>query len=87
MTSLVLLLVLVVVVTVVRWWQHRDDSVLQRAVAMAPADAQRLTFTDWAGVRRELGADVGAASSAGEVEDFLDEAFEADLSPMSALLE
>lgn len=87
MTSLVLLLVLVVVVTVVRWWQHRDDSVLQRAVALAPADAQRLTFTDWAGVRRELGADVGAASSASEVEDFLDEAFEADLSPMSALLE
>ncbi|GAA1476897.1 hypothetical protein GCM10009623_13430 [Nocardioides aestuarii] len=86
-TSLVLLLVLVAVVTVVRWWQHRDDTSLQRAVAMAPADAQRLTFTDWAGVRRELGADLDAASSTGDLEDFLDTAFETDLSPMSALLE
>jgi len=77
----------VVVVTALRWWQHRDDSTLQQAVALAPADAQRLTFTDWAAVRRELGADLDASSSTGEVEDFLDEAFEADLSPMSALLE
>lgn len=87
MTSLALLLVLAAVVTATRWWLHRDDSTLQRAVAMAPADAQRLTFTDWAGVRRELGADLDAASSLEEVEDFLDAAFEADLSPMSALLE
>jgi hypothetical protein len=86
-TSLVVLAVLALLAVGIRWWQQRDDSTLQQAVAMAPADAQRLTFTDWAGVRRELGASLDASSSAGELEDFLDEAFEADLSPMSALLE
>jgi hypothetical protein len=86
-TSLVVLAVLALLAVGIRWWQQRDDSTLQAAVSMAPADAQRLTFTDWAGVRRELGASLDASSSAGELEDFLDEAFEADLSPMSALLE
>ena len=70
-----------------RWWQDRDRSDLQRAVDLAPQGAQRLTFTDWADVRRTLGADLAADTPTAEVEAFLGEAFEADLSPMSALLE
>ena len=31
-----------------------------QAVAGAPAGAERLSWTDWAGVRRELGSDVDA---------------------------
>ena len=74
-----------VVVGVLGWrvWQQND---FQRAVSLAPADAQRLTWTDWAGVRTTLGADLGPDSSPQQVGDFLDEAFDADLSPMSALL-
>ncbi|GAB3018024.1 hypothetical protein GCM10027078_07510 [Nocardioides flavus (ex Wang et al. 2016)] len=58
---------------------------LEEAVSLVPADTTRLSWTDWSGVRRELGADMGPASSAEEVEAFMDAAFEADLSPMSAL--
>lgn len=59
---------------------------LARALAMAPAATTRASWTDWAAVRRELDADVGPASSAEEVDDFLAEAFEDDLSSMSALV-
>ena len=43
---------------------RRASSDFERAVALAPAGAQRLTWTDWAGVRRELRADLDADSSA-----------------------
>lgn len=70
----------------VRWWQERDRTPIEQATAYAPADAERLTWTDWAGIRERLDADVDAASSGGEVEDFLDDAFERDLSSGSALV-
>lgn len=87
LAALVALVVLALVVLGIRWWTGRPGSDLDAAVALAPADAQRLLFTDWADVRRTLGADVDADSSGAAAEAFLDEAFEADLSPMSALLE
>lgn len=86
LVALVAVVALAVVGAGVRWWLGRPASDLQAALAMAPADAQRLTFTDWADVRRTLGADVDADSSGAAADRFLDEAFEADLSPMSALL-
>ena len=58
---------------------------LAGALRLVPADTSRVSWTDWAGVRRELGADVDADSSAEEVDAFLSEAFDRDLSPMSAL--
>jgi len=70
----------------VRWWQSSRSNDFERALALAPADAQRLTWTDWAGVRRELRVDLDADSSRAEVADFLADAFDADLSPMSALV-
>jgi hypothetical protein len=72
-------------VVVVRWLTAGPDTRLAGAVALAPADSQRLTWTDWAGVRDELGADVGASSSATDVEELLDAGFEADLTSTSAL--
>ena len=80
-------LVVVVVVAAVLGWRWVRTTELQRAVALAPASTERLTWTDWAGVRSTLGADVDASSDADAVAGFLDEAFEADLSPMSALVE
>lgn len=71
----------------VRWWSDRSRSDLQRAMALAPADGERFSWTDWAGVRTELGAEVGAESPTDEVGAFLDEAFDADLSASSALVD
>ncbi len=58
---------------------------LQRALDLVPADTSRAAWTDWAGVRTELGADVDAGSSGEAVEAFLADAFARDLSSMSAL--
>lgn len=60
-------------------------SELERAVAMAPADAVRFSWTDWAGVREELALDPPADPSTRDVEELLDAAFDADLSATTAL--
>jgi hypothetical protein len=57
-----------------------------QAVARAPSGAARVSWTDWADVRREVGSDVDSSSSATEVRDFLDDAY-GDLTSTSALLQ
>ncbi|WP_416954543.1 hypothetical protein ACNKF0_19905 [Nocardioides sp. T5] len=69
----------------VAWRALAPATPLARAMELAPDDATRFSWTDWEGVRRELGADVDAGSSAGQVDAFLSDAFAADLSSMSAL--
>lgn len=69
------------------WWSSASRSDLEKAAALAPADAERLSWTDWDGVRRELGADLSASSSAGALAKFLDEGYTADLTSTSALLQ
>lgn len=81
------LLVVAVVAAGLLWWRSAQQTELQGAVAMAPASTERITWTDWAGVRATLGSDVDASSDSDALAGFLDEAFEADLSPMSALVE
>ena len=81
------LLVLALVVAGLLWWRSAQLTDLQRALALAPPDAQRLSWTDWASVREELGAEVTGGSGTGELESFLDEGFEADLTSTSALLQ
>ena len=39
------------------WWRTSSASEFAKAAALAPADAERLSWTDWGGVRRELGAE------------------------------
>jgi hypothetical protein len=84
---LVVALVVTAVVVGVRWWRdaHRTD--LERALDLAPADGQRLSWTDWAGVREELGMDLSADSPQDEVVDFMDAGYDADLTSASALPE
>lgn len=85
---LVLLLagaVLVAAVGALVWWRTERDTTFEEAVSLAPAGTQRISWSDWQGVRRELGSDVSAASSTAELTAFLDDAFERDLSSASAL--
>ena len=67
------------------WRLAQPETPLAQGLSMAPADADRVSWTDWHAVRRELGAGLDADSSAEDVRSFLDEAFSADLSSMSAL--
>jgi hypothetical protein len=70
----------------VAWRALAPATPLARAMEQVPGDATRFAWTDWEGVRRELGADVDARSSAGDVDAFLSDAFAADLSSTSALV-
>jgi hypothetical protein len=62
------------IIVAVRWWQGRDDTTFEQAASYAPGDAERLSWTDWSAVRKQVGPD-------------LDAAFDADLSSASALVE
>jgi len=71
----------------VRWWQDRHRTDLERALSYAPADAARFSWTDWAAVRSELASDVDGSSSVREVEDFLSEGFDTDLTSTSSMVD
>jgi hypothetical protein len=85
--ALVLVLVVVAAVAGVRWWQDRHRSDLERALAHAPSATARYSWTDWSGVRRELDADLDDRSPAEDVEAFLADGFDADLTSGSAMVE
>ena len=74
-------------VVAVRWWHVHQRTDLETAVALAPADAERLSWTDWASVRRLLHARVGADSTEGQLSSFLNQAYGRDLASTSALIE
>ena len=63
--ALVTLAVLVTAVVVLVQSLGDDDAERSRlagALAMAPADSARFSWTDWTAVRREVGLDLDAAS-------------------------
>ncbi|WP_370246453.1 hypothetical protein [Nocardioides sp.] len=62
-----------------------DDTRLQAALRLTPA-AERVTWTDWSGVRAALDADLDAGSPGSAVQAMLDAGFERDLTATSALL-
>ncbi|RYB94574.1 hypothetical protein EUA93_09610 [Nocardioides oleivorans] len=83
---LALVVALVVVVGgLVAWRSGSSPTPLSRALELAPSSTSRFSWTDWEGVRREVGAEVGASSSGDEVDSFVSEAFGGDLTSMSAL--
>lgn len=72
----VALLAAAALVAAVRW---RDRTELQQAAGYAPGDAERLSWTDWAGVREAVGTD--------ELGKLLDRGFDRDLTSTSALVQ
>ena len=70
-----------------RWWPSHSQTTFEQATAYAPADAVRLSWTDWAAVRRQVGASVDADSSEKALESFLDQGYATDLTSASALLQ
>lgn len=85
--GVVLLLVVALVGAGLWWWRSQASSELVRAAALAPAETERLTWTDWGAVRAELDAEgLDAGSSPGELTEFLDAGYEEDLTSASVLL-
>lgn len=85
--GLVLALLASATVAGAAWWRARSDSDLLAAVAAAPPGTERLSWVDWAAVRRELGVGAEAGSSPDALRTLLDEAYSADLSATSALVQ
>jgi hypothetical protein len=71
----------------VRWWRQAHRTDLQKALAYAPPETLRFSWTDWAGVRRELGAHVDERTSADDLEQFLSDGFDHDLTSGSAMVD
>lgn len=84
--AVVLALLAVGAVAGVRWWRDSQRTDLQRAMALAPDDGQRFSWTDWAGVRRALGVDLSEEPTSAEVDELLDQGYDADLTATSALV-
>jgi hypothetical protein len=85
--ALALVVLVVGGVAGIRWWQRSHRSDLERALAYAPPESARYSWTDWAGVRRQLGVHLDDRSSADEVEKFLSDGFDADLTSESAMVD
>jgi hypothetical protein len=66
-------------------WRALSASAYQQALGTMPADTLRVSFTDWAAVRGRLGGGPGVGAGRDAVEDFLDRAYDADLTATSAL--
>jgi hypothetical protein len=85
--ALVLALLAAAAVVGVPWWQDRHRTDLERAIAYAPSGTVRFSWTDWAAVRSELKSGVDTSSSPDEVEEFLSDGYDADLTSGSAMVE
>lgn len=66
----------------VRAWHNAHRTDLQRALAFAPKDAARYSWTDWSGVRRALGV---TGTSASVEQKLLDKGYDADLTAASSV--
>ena len=75
---LVVALLAAAALVALRWWQDRDRTDLERAAGLAPTGTERISWTDWAGVRETLGTS--------GLENLLDEGYDADLTSTSALV-
>ena len=83
--ALVLVVVAGLLVGGVRLWDRLHRTPLQEAVAAVPSGTLRLSFTDWALVRRTLGVDLGARPTRRDVDRFIAKAYDADVSAASSI--
>lgn len=83
---LLALAALVVVAGLLAWRVSSRGTDFEQAVALVPAGSERVTWTDWAGVRQALHADLDLDSGTEELTAFLDEAHSRDVTSSSALV-
>lgn len=79
------LVAVVAALAVVRVVRDDDHSRLETALELMPESSQRFSWTDWSAVRDEVGADLSVDSSGADVDAFLLDAYDRDLSSTTAL--
>jgi hypothetical protein len=87
LVGVVVLAVVTAAVVGVLWWRDSRRTELARAADLLPADTLRASWTDWAGVRAELGLHLDDASSGDQVRDLINKAFDRDLSSASSTVD
>lgn len=87
LTGLVVVLLVAVGFAGIRFWRNAHRSDFAKATALLPADTLRASWTDWAGVRAELGQSGLAASNpdGDAIRAFIEKAFGSDLSAASTI--
>ncbi len=81
--ALVLVTGLVVAGLMVR--ERLSRSHLEEALGLVPASSQRVGFTDWDAVRRQLDADLGDTPEREAVDDLMLKAYDSDLAAASSI--
>lgn len=66
-------------------WDRLDRTPLEQALAVAPAEAKRVTFTDWSAVRAAVGSDLGDTPSRDDVDAMVAAAYDRDLAAASGV--
>ena len=66
-------------------WHRFHRTPLDDALHRVPASSLRVSFTDWAVVRRTLGAHLGASPSDSKIEAFMQKAYDTDFSAASSI--
>ena len=84
LTVVVGVVVIALVVVLGRAWANRGGD-LDEALRLAPAEATRVSFTDWEGIRESVGADLNSDSTPEEVHEMVDKAYTSDLTSTSVL--
>ncbi|MBC7277157.1 hypothetical protein [Nocardioides sp.] len=84
LTVAVGVLVVALVIFLARTWATRGGD-LDEALRLAPSEATRVSFTDWAGIRESVGTDLDASSTPADVHEMIDEAYALDLTSTSVL--
>ncbi|MCW2856400.1 MAG: hypothetical protein JWR52_2015 [Marmoricola sp.] len=82
---LTVVVVLAMVAGVVRLWHEAHRSDFSRALDVVPAATLRLSFTDWAAVRRRLGVASSDNPSAALVNRLISKGYDSDLSSVSSV--
>ena len=85
--GIVVLALVCATVVGVLWWRDSRRSELSRAAELLPAETVRASWTDWAGIRAELGVHLDGDADGDQIRAFADQAFEGDLSSASSAVD
>jgi len=66
-------------------WKRQHRTHLEQALHVVPADSLRIGFTDWAVVRRQVHARLGADPGSGRIQDFVNKAYDKDYTAASSI--